>query len=216
MHLPQASQPRHVRYRVRHQGRLDGETYAELEELTKTFHRKRGPILRYVMQWGLTHSNGWTIDRSPVVAVPPVPVLLEPELLQQVQEASAAHGATVAAWVRQALRQVTPDDFPRSWHAEAAHGSRPRSHDSRYYDTRFMLRLDETTAQKLQHLVERFARPPAEIIRQLEAQAKPEDFPEHWQLETEESRVQSAPPRNRQRSTPTGPRRQRTWRNNDA
>jgi hypothetical protein len=37
-----------------------------------------------MMQWGLRHSEGWTTDQSPVVAVPPVPVLLKPELLQQV------------------------------------------------------------------------------------------------------------------------------------
>jgi hypothetical protein len=69
------------------------------------------------MQLGLRHSEGWTIDRSPVVAVPPVPVLLEPELLQQVQDAAAAHGVSVAAWLRHALHQIAPEDFPASWRA---------------------------------------------------------------------------------------------------
>ena len=74
--------PRQRRYSARHQARLDAETHAKLEDLAHTFHRKRGHILRYVMQWGLRHSTGWAIDRSPVDAVPPVPLLLEPDLLQ--------------------------------------------------------------------------------------------------------------------------------------
>jgi hypothetical protein len=84
------------------------------------------------------------------------------------------------------MRQVTIEDFPESCRAGEIV---IRSHDSQTYGTRFMLRLDETTAQKLQHLVERFARPRAEIIRQLVGQAKPEDFPDYWQLGTEENRV---------------------------
>jgi hypothetical protein len=43
-----------------------------------------------------------------------VGMLLEPELLQQVQETAAAHGATVAAWVRHAMREATIEDFPES------------------------------------------------------------------------------------------------------
>jgi hypothetical protein len=70
-------------------------------------------------------------------------MLLEPELLQQVQEAAAAHGATVAAWVRHAMREVTIEDFPASWQAGRIE---VRSHDSHTYGQRFMLRLDETTA----------------------------------------------------------------------
>jgi predicted transcriptional regulator len=216
MNPPPEPQPRQRRYSTRHQARLDAETHAKLEQLASTFHRKRSATLRYVMQWAISQSCGWAIDQSPVVAVPPVPVLLEPELLQRVQDAAAVHGATVAAWIRHAMRQVSRADFPPSWHPEAAQDDRPRSHDSRDYGQRFMLRLDETTAQKLQQLVERFARPRAEIIRQLVAQATPEDFPEHWQLAAEENRIRRAPPRNSQRSTPIGLRRSQTWRKSDA
>jgi hypothetical protein len=131
------------------------------------------------MQWGLHHSEGWTIDRSPIGAVPPVPVLLEPELLHQVQDAAVARGVTMAAWLREGVRQVAANDFPASGRAGEPAG---RSHDSRYYGQRFMLRLDETTTSQLQHLVEHFERPRAEIIRQLTAQATPEDFPESWRL----------------------------------
>ena len=80
--------PRQARYTVRHQARLDAPTLAKLEDLTSTCHRKRSAILRVVMQWGLHHSGGWTIDRSPIGSVPPVPVLVEPDLLQQVQAAA--------------------------------------------------------------------------------------------------------------------------------
>jgi Ribbon-helix-helix protein, copG family len=98
-----------------------------------------------------------------------VGMLLEAELLQQVQDAAAVHSATVAAWVRHAMREVRIDDFPESWHADQIG---VRSHDSQTYGQRFMLRLDETTTQKLQQLVEQFSMSRAEIIRQLIAQAK--------------------------------------------
>jgi predicted transcriptional regulator len=159
---------------------------SKLEDLAKAFHRKRAPIVRYVLPWGLCHSEGWIIDRSAVVAVPPVSVLLEPELLQRVRDAAAAQSASVAAWVRHALRQVTPDDFPATWQAQAHEGGRSRSHDSPTYGRRFMLRLDESTAQQLQGLVAQFGTSRAEIIRQLVAQAKPEDFPHSWQLAARE------------------------------
>jgi predicted transcriptional regulator len=52
-----------------------------------------------------------------------------------------------------------------------------------------MLRLDQTTSTKLQHLVEQFGMPRAEIIRQPIAQATPEDFPSSWQLAVQECRA---------------------------
>jgi len=51
-----------------------------------------------------------------------------------------------------------------------------------------MLRLDETTAQKLQELVAQFGMARAEIMRQLVAQATPEDFPPSWHLAMTERR----------------------------
>jgi predicted transcriptional regulator len=129
MNPPREPRPRQRRYSARHQARLDAETHAKLEELASTFPRKRSAIVRYLMQWGLRHSEGWTIDRSPVVAVPPVPVLLEPELHQQVQDVAAAHGVSVAAWLREAMRRITADDFPGSWRTGERTG---RSHASGY------------------------------------------------------------------------------------
>jgi predicted DNA-binding protein len=106
--------PRHVRYSVRYQARLDAETHVKLEELAAAFHRKRSAILRHAMQWGLTQTRGWTVDRAVPGTVRTVGMLLEPELLQQVQEAAAVYGASMAAWLREAVRRVTGDDFPDS------------------------------------------------------------------------------------------------------
>jgi hypothetical protein len=93
-------QPRQRRYRVRQQARLDRETHAKLEAMATALHRQRSAILRYVMQWGLAHTNGWTVDRSPPDRLHLVHMLVEPELLQQVQDAAAAHSVTMAAWLR--------------------------------------------------------------------------------------------------------------------
>ena len=197
MNSPQARQPRHMRYRARLQARLDTATHAKVEVLAAAFHRKRSAILRCLMPWGGHHSTGWTLDRSPVAAVPPVPVLPEPDLLQHVQEAAADHGATVAAWVWHAIRQVALENFPASWRAAETPG---RSHDSRYYSQRFMLRLDGDTSRKLQHLVEQFAKPRAEIIRQLIAQETAEDFPPSWHLAVAERQRRAVQPVGRARS----------------
>jgi hypothetical protein len=140
-----------------------------------------------VLQWGLHHSTGWTIDRSPVVAVPPVPVLLEPELLQQVQEAAAGYGVSMAAWLRETMRRVTTGDFPASWRTGERAG---RSHDSGYYDRKYQLRLDAVTSQKLEALTHTFGRPAAEVIRQLILQAKLGDFPPSWHSAVAERREQ--------------------------
>jgi hypothetical protein len=56
-----------------------------------------------------------------------------------------------------------------------------RSHDSRHYGKRFMMRLDDPTCEKLEELSTHFDTSVAEIIRQLVTQAKPEDFPQAWQ-----------------------------------
>jgi predicted transcriptional regulator len=188
---PLGRQPRQRRSSVRHQARLDVETSAKLEELASNFHRKRSATLRYVMQWGLHHSTGWTLDRSPVVAVPPVPVLLAPELLQQVQDAAEAHGASVAAWLRHGVRHVRISDFPPSWQVAETTG---RSHDSPLHSQRFMLRLDADTQTKLQALTQAFDRSAAEVIRQFIAQATLEDFPQSWQMAAMERRPPEARP----------------------
>jgi predicted transcriptional regulator len=135
------------------------------------------------MQWALAHTQGWTVN--PAIPDRPhlVHMLVDSELLQQVQDAAAAHGTSVSAWVRQGMRQVTYEDFPASWRAgDIAR----RSHDSGYYERRFQLRLDQATQRKLEALMQTFHRSAAEVIRQLIAQAAPEDFPQSWHLAVEE------------------------------
>jgi hypothetical protein len=56
-----------------------------------------------------------------------------------------------------------------------------------------MLRLDEPTAEKLQDLVQHFAKPRAEVIRQLVAQAMLDAFPPSWQLAAGERSRHAAP-----------------------
>lgn len=178
---------RHVHYSARHQARLDAETRAKLEALAATFHRERSAVLRCVMQWALTQTGRWTVERAIPMTVHTLSLVLDPEWLQQVQGASSVHGTSTAAWVREAMRRITRDDFPHSWRAEVVGG---RSHDSPTYGQRFMLRLDESTAQKLQALVTQFGRSRAAIIRQLVAQSTLEDFPQSWQKAAEEGYAQ--------------------------
>jgi len=176
---PRDPQPRHVRDRVRYQAHLDAETHAKLEERAAAFHRKRSAILRHAMPWGLTQTRGWTVDRAVPGTVRTVGMLLEPELLQQVQAAAAAHGATVAAWVCHTLQPVTIADFSERWRLGVAG---VRSHESGYDQRRFMLRLDDETSKRLDTLTRGFDRPAAEVIRQLIVQATPVDFPPSWQV----------------------------------
>jgi hypothetical protein len=189
MHPPPETRPRHRRYSVRRQARLDAETHAKLEELAHTFHRKRAQILRYVMQWALAHTQGWTVDPSIPDRPHLVHMLVDPELLQQVQAAAAAHGAGVAAWLRQAIRQVVLEDFPPSWRAEE---TAVRSHDSGYYARRFQLRLDLDSHMKLETLMQTFHRSAAEVVRLLIMQATPEDFPQRWHLAVQERRSETS------------------------
>jgi hypothetical protein len=105
------------------------------------------------------------------------------ELHEQVKHAAAAAGLKTAPWLSHMVRQIIITDFPASWQEE-----RPakRSHDSRTYGTRFMLRLDDPTQEKLEDLSTHFDTSAAEIIRHLIAQAKPEDFPKSWHLRAAE------------------------------
>jgi hypothetical protein len=181
--------PRHRQYSVWWQARLEAETHTKLAVLTKTFHPKRAQILRHVMQWAFAHTRGWTVDQSPPDHPHLVPILVEPELCQQVQGAAAALGAGVGAWVRQTMRQVTPEDFPPSWRGG---NSAARSHESGYFRRKFGLCLDEETLSKLGALTETLGCHAAEVIHQLIAQAKLEDFPPSWHSAEEEHRAQDA------------------------
>jgi hypothetical protein len=121
------------------------------------------------------------------------------ELHVRVEQAAAAAGVKIAPWLRSMVREITLDDFPASWQEERP---RERSHDSRDYGKRFMMRLDDPTWEKVEELAMRFDKSAAEIIRQLVAQATPEDFPQAWQ-------TAGSPKRSHPRREPSTRRRQR-------
>jgi hypothetical protein len=84
------------------------------------------------------------------------------------------------------VRQITITDFPASWQEATP---RERSHDSRTYTERFMLRLDEPSQTTLQQLVTQFGASKAEIIRHLIAHATPDAFPKSWHMRAAEHRA---------------------------
>jgi hypothetical protein len=105
-------------------------------------------------------------------------VRLESNVRTQLHTAAKAAGADASAWVCHVLHQVTLEDMPTAWRTGEPD---PRSHDSRYYGRRFMLRLDDDTSETLEDLSEHFKKPAAEIIRHLVTHATLEDFPPDWQ-----------------------------------
>jgi len=158
-------------------------------------------VLRQVLRWGLGHAQRGVIDRGDARGpVQHLFVTIDPALHRQVGEAAQAAGCPVAAWLRHLLCRVTMADFSPSWQAAARDPSRTaavmkaggRSHDSRVYGARFMLRLDAASETTLQRLAEQFDVPRAEIIRQLLAQATPDTFPASWHLRVVE-RPQNRP-----------------------
>jgi hypothetical protein len=106
-----------------------------------------------------------------------------------VQGAATAAGGDRAPWLRHMVRRISATDFPARWQEERLEA---RSHDSRDYDTHFMLRLDKASRTKLQALVKHFHVSKAAIIRQLIAQAMPEHLPKSWQIRVNEHRTSQA------------------------
>jgi predicted transcriptional regulator len=186
METPSDQRPR---LSIRMDAALDQKTRAKLEELATASHRSRAAVLRQVMQWGLGQAG-------PIAMRVPRRItsfffMVDAELHRQVREAAKAAGIDVAPWLRYMMRQITKADFPKSWQAGKTGRQHPRSqrsHDSRHYGKRFMLRLDDQTWARLEELATYFGEPNAEVIRQLIIQAKVEDFPQSWQLAVEERR----------------------------
>ncbi len=176
---------------IRTDARLDATTRQKVDELATRFHTPRAAVLGYIVEWGL--SRGQTARLTEGEAQGPVRHLycyVASDLHAQVEKTASAAGVKTAPWLRHMVRQITLTDFPASWQATR---SEERSHDSRVYDTRFMLRLDHLTQEKLEALSAHFDLSAAAIIRQLIGQATPEDFPPSWQLRATEHRAK--PPR---------------------
>jgi predicted transcriptional regulator len=197
MHAPPDHWPGEPRYHARLEVHLDTGMQTKLTRFVTAFRRSQSEVIRQVLQWGLSHEQGWQLDRGRRPAPHHIVVRLEPELRQQVAEAATTAGSDISSWLRHALRHITRADFPASWQAGKAdiRGTiRGRSHDSRYYGKRFMLRLDDPTWQRLEGLARDFDRSIAEVIRQLVMQATPEQFPQSWQLTAEERRQRQGGP----------------------
>jgi predicted transcriptional regulator len=172
--------------------RLDAETRVKVDDLARHFHQPRAAVLCHIMHWGLSREHPGPLDQGDVQGqVRHLYLYVPSDLYDHVEKAATAAGMNIAPWLRHMVRQITISDVPASWQ-EAR--SEKRSHDSRTYTERFMLRLDEPTQSKLQHLVKRFGTSRAEIIRQLIAQAKEEDFPKIWQMKAAAHRVQQSGP----------------------
>jgi hypothetical protein len=169
--------------------RLDASTRAKVDDLATHFHQPRAAVLCQIMAWGLNHQQTGTLDqgasRGPVHHLS---LYVASELHERVEKAATAVGVKPAAWLRHMVRQITIADFPTSWQEER---SEKHSHDSRTYDTRFMLRFDHLTREKLEDLSTHLTKPASEIIRHLITQAEPEDFPKSWQMRAKERSTQS-------------------------
>jgi hypothetical protein len=147
-------------------------------------------VLGYIMHWGLNRSQTGPLDQGESHGpVRHLSLYVKSDLYERVQKAATAAGVKTAPWLRHMVHQVTIADFPGSWQ-EAQ--SEERSHDSRTYGTRFMLRLDNLTRETLEGRSTHFDKPAAEIIRQLIAQATHEDFPTSWQGMTKGHRTPHA------------------------
>jgi hypothetical protein len=139
--------PHASRASVRMDARLDVVTRRKVDDLAARFHQPRAAVLCHIMQWGLSRGPTGSLDLSARQGPVRHLYLYVPSDLQtRAQTAAAAAGVKPALWLRHLVRQVTITDFPASWQ-EATPAE--RSHDSRTYGTRFMLRLDTSSHAKL-------------------------------------------------------------------
>jgi predicted DNA-binding protein len=175
---------------IRTDARLDAATRQKVDDLATRVDRPRAAVLCQIMAWGLSRAQPAHLDQDALQgSVHHLYFYVASDLHEHVQNAAAAAGVKTAYWLRHMVRQITITDFPASWQ-EATPPE--RSHDSRTYTERFMLRLDDPSQTKLQQLITQFGVSKAEIIRHLIAQAEPEDFPKSWHLRAAERRGQQA------------------------
>jgi predicted DNA-binding protein len=173
---------------VRTDARLDAGTRQKVDDLATRVDRPRAAVLCHIMHWGLRRGQTGPLDQGESQGpLRHLYLYVEAKLHEQVRNAAGRAGVKTAPWLRHVVRQVTITDFPASWQEATP---RERSHDSRTYTTRFMLRLDESSQTKLYQLIKQFGASKADIIRHLIAEAQPEDFPENWHRMAQERRAQ--------------------------
>jgi predicted transcriptional regulator len=180
-------QPNEPPASIRTDARLDAATRQKVDDLATRVDRPRAAVLCQIMAWGLSRAQPAHLDQGES----PGPVrhlyfYVASKLYEHVQQAATAAGVKFAPWLRHMVRQISITDFPASWQEMTP---REGSRDSRTYTTRFMLRLDESSQTTLQQLITEFGASKADIIRQLIAQAKPEDFPKGWHMKALERRA---------------------------
>jgi hypothetical protein len=178
MNQPPDQSSRRPRASIRIDARLDPTTRQKVDDLANRFRKPRAAVLCQIMQWDLSREPIGPLDQGESHGpVRHLYLYVASDLHERVEKAATTAGMNIAPWLRHMVRQMTMADVPASWQ-EAR--SEQRSHDSRTYGRRFMLRLDEPSQTKLQQLVKQYGVSKAEIIRQLIAQAEPEDFPKGW------------------------------------
>jgi predicted DNA-binding protein len=180
LHNPHAS--------IRLDARLDATTRQKVDDLARHLRRPRAAVLSHIMRWGLRREPGGALDQG--ASQGPVHHLylyVDADLYEAVQKAATTAGVNTAPWLRHMVRHISVADFPASWQEEQAE---ERSHDSRRYGKRFMLRLDDPTWEKLDALSTYFERSAAEIVRQLLAQATPDTLPASWHLRVAERHIE--------------------------
>jgi predicted DNA-binding protein len=194
MHTPSAQPSDEPRASIRIDARLDATTREKVDDLAQHFHQPRAAVLCHIMHWGLSYEQPGPLDQHESQGpVRHLYLCVPSELRDGVEKAATAAGVKTASWLRHMVRQITITDFPASWQ-EATPCE--RSHDSRTYGRRFMLRLDDSTRETLEAWSTHFERSAAEIIRQLLAQATSDMFPVSWHLRVaERHRAQTRPGR---------------------
>ena len=177
---------------LRTDARLDAETRQKVDDLARRFHQPRAAVLSFIMHWGLSRGQTGPLDQGESQG--PVRHLyfsVASAFHARVEQAAAVAGVKTAPWLRHMVRQIAGEDFPETWQEVRSAG---RSHDSRVYGTRFMLRLDHPTRAKLAALSAHFHTSIAEVIRQLVAQAEPTEFPHGWQTRAHTRGIHHAQP----------------------
>jgi hypothetical protein len=183
--------PPDERSSIRTDARLDAATRQNVDDLATRVDRPRAAVLCQIMAWGLSRAQPAHLNQGESPGpVRHLSLYVASDLHAHVEQAAAAAGVKAAPWLRHMVRQITITDVPASWQEATP---RERFHDSRTYTTRFMLRLDESSQTKLQQLITQFGASKADLIRQLIAQAKPEDFPKGWQMRAAERHVPRVP-----------------------